>query len=184
MQCPVCASSDVLPTTNSPTQHTCCNCGTTDATQRFYVGAFNNFEPPREPAPPRALDNGQTLTEFFPPDEIAECARKVENYFKARGAKKWAYAGLRSRDDDDLVSLERVRVVAAAFNCDVVPRMRPEVVAQRAFEELLACHGENTCWCYTKEDGSYQPEPWAEQTPEFRAEFIGLTQQFLKRIGH
>lgn len=124
MQCPVCESTNVLPTTNSPSQHTCCDCFTTDSTAMFYAkgGTFAPGQAPREPAAPVMLADGKMLIESFPPDEVANAARIVEEYFKLRGSKTWAYAGLRSRDDDDMPTLDRIRVLAAAFNCEVIDR--------------------------------------------------------------
>jgi hypothetical protein len=123
MRCPVCKSEDVV--ASSASEMTCNVCKTTDHALQFspmpdqvdLAGEQATFD----------IGNGQQLTHFYPPDEIALATKRIDDYFRGiRGARSWAYGPIQSRVSVTPVvpnaTRDTIRAQAAAFGCDVIPR--------------------------------------------------------------
>lgn len=131
-KCPVCGSRDVEARNliQESVLMTCKTCGTTDDA-RMFAPRHKLLAPSSRPAPQAedehsaALNDTETMRQYFPPDDVQEAARKVSDYFKARGAKTWAFGELQSRnwkeEASPTMSREAVQRLAAAFRMMVIP---------------------------------------------------------------
>jgi hypothetical protein len=115
MKCPVCGTvGTAAPVAGTTSLMRCEFCHATDSASQFKIVS---------PIRKEVVSEDGTI-KHFPPDNVQEAARVIEEYFAKRGEKKWAFGNLQSRED--LMTLDSVKLLASAYFCMLVPQSSPE----------------------------------------------------------
>lgn len=115
MKCPVCGMVGHAPPVPGTTSLRRCEfCHAIDSASQFKI------ETPIR----KEIKSEDGTIQHVPPDNVQEAARVVEEYFAKRGEKKWVFGNLQSRED--LMTLDSVKMLAAAYFCMLVPQSSQE----------------------------------------------------------
>jgi hypothetical protein len=156
-KCPVCGSRELRKFGTYGDQRQCETCGTTDQAAQF--PRVPKTAPTSEGATAYHLDDQHTVIQHVPPEEVQKALALIEDFFASRNVKTWAFGGVQSRSETSLaenalrgpticaptMTLQDVGRLAAAFRCEVIPRITPEIEMRLA--EWLS--GEiGTAWAF------------------------------------